>query len=475
LVAQIDGHESEQTVTLTCLPICNLQSEICNGVEVGMRISIPDLSLVLLVGPSGCGKSTFARRHFLPTQIVSSDHYRAAVTDDESAQHASRDAFELVHHVVEKRLLWKRFTVVDATNLKADGRRPLLELARRYHYLVSAIVFDLPEDLCQKNNAGRAQRVVPPHVVTTHANLIPTALAGLQREGVRRVHVLRSPEEVASAVVERVPMRFDKRHERGPFDVIGDVHGCPDELLELFTLLGYRVFDQPDSRGLPGVVVEPPPGRTVVFVGDLGDRGPDTPGVYRLVMPLVRSGRAFCVLGNHDNKLLRKLRGSDVAATHGFALTLEQLDREPPEFKEAILDFLEGLPEHYVFDDGRLVVAHAGLREDLQGRASGRVRSFALFGDTTGQTDEHGLPVRLDWAAEYKGRAAVVYGHTPVAEPLWKNNTINVDTGCVFGGRLTALRYPEREIVSVPARRQYCEPARAFLPGEAAGEGGGEG
>jgi protein phosphatase len=434
-----------------------------------VRITIPDLSLVLLVGPSGCGKSTFARRHFLPTEIVSSDHYRAVVTDDESAQHASRDAFELVHHVVEKRLLWKRFTVVDATNLKADGRKPLLELARRFHYLVSAIVFDLPEELCQQHNAGRTQRVVPAHVVTTHANLIPTALTGLQREGVRRVHVLRSAEEIASAAVERVSMRFDQRQLRGPFDVIGDVHGCAEELLDLFARLGYRIDAQPDSHGLPEVVVEPPPGRTVVFVGDLGDRGPDTPGVYRIVMPMVRGGRAFCVLGNHDNKLLRKLRGSDVAATHGFALTLEQLDREPHGLKSQILDFLEGLPEHFVFDDGRLVVAHGGLLEDLQGRASGRVRSFALFGDTTGQTDEHGMPVRLDWAADYKGRAAVVYGHTPVAEPVWRNNTINIDTGCVFGGRLTALRYPEREIVSVPARRQYCEPARAFLPEE--GEG----
>src|SRR5262249_39784910 len=150
---------------------------------------------------------------------------------------------------------------------------------------------------------------------------------------------------------------------------------------------------------------------------------------------------------------LRKLRGNDVQISHGLAETLAQLEPEPEPFKEQVHQFLEDLPTHYVFDGGKLVVAHAGLRADLQGRVSARVRSFALFGDTTGETDEFGLPVRLNWAAEYKGSAAVVYGHTPVAEPEWLNGTINIDTGCVFGGRLTALRYPERELVSVPARR----------------------
>src|SRR5206468_2519551 len=124
----------------------------------------------------------------------------------------------------------------------------------------------------------------------------------------------------------------------------------------------------------------------------------------------------------------------------------------------------DGLISHYVLDDGKLVVAHAGLRQEMQGRASGRVRDFALYGETTGETDEFGLPVRYNWAAEYRGRATVVYGHTPVPEPAWVNNTINVDTGCVFGGRLTALRYPERELVSVAAARTYYEPAKPFLP-----------
>jgi len=165
-------------------------------------------------------------------------------------------------------------------------------------------------------------------------------------------------------------------------------------------------------------------------------------------------------------KLVRALRGRDVKRTHGLAETMEQLGHESNELRVEVAKFLDGLVSHYVFDDGNLVVAHAGLKESMHGRGSGAVREFALFGETTGETDEFGLPVRYNWAADYRGKALVVYGHTPVPEPLFLNNTVNLDTGCVFGGKLTALRYPEREIVSVKAHRTYYEPARPFLPEE---------
>jgi protein phosphatase len=201
-----------------------------------------------------------------------------------------------------------------------------------------------------------------------------------------------------------------------------------------------------------------------VFVGDLVDRGPNVPGVLRLVMSMVEAGTAYCVIGNHDDKAARYLNGHKVRMTHGLAETVAQLDREPPAFKDKVRRFIDHLLSHYVFDGGRLVVAHAGLREDLQGRASGRVRDFAMYGATTGKTDELGLPERLNWAADYRGEAMVVYGHTPVATPQWVNRTVNIDNGCVFGGALTALRYPEREFVSTPALREYCSPGRPFLP-----------
>jgi protein phosphatase len=203
-----------------------------------------------------------------------------------------------------------------------------------------------------------------------------------------------------------------------------------------------------------------------VFVGDLVDRGPKIVEVLRLVMSMTASGAALCVPGNHDMKLMRALGGRNVQITHGLADSLAQLEGETTEFKAQVREFLDRLVSHYVFDDGNLVVAHAGLPEALQGRGSGKVRDFALYGETTGETDEYGLPVRYNWAAEYRGRAMVIYGHTPVPEPEWLNRTINIDTGCVFGGRLTVLRYPERELVSVPALRTYYESVKPFLPVE---------
>ncbi len=247
--------------------------------------------------------------------------------------------------------------------------------------------------------------------------------------------------------------------EHGPFDIVGDVHGCFDELVELLGQLGYTI-NQQDGH----YTASSPEGRKLVFVGDLVDRGPGTVQVLRLVSHLVQSGQAFCVPGNHDMKLVRALRGRDVKRTYGLAETMEQLGQESEAFRVEVAKFLDDLVSHLVFDDGKLVVAHAGLKESMHGRGSGAVREFALFGETTGETDDFGLPVRYNWAADYRGKALVVYGHTPVPEPLFLNNTVNIDTGCVFGGGLTALRYPEREILSVKAHRTYYEPARPFLP-----------
>ncbi len=277
--------------------------------------------------------------------------------------------------------------------------------------------------------------------------------------GIRYVFKLSSPEEVETATIIRQPLWNNRKAEHGPFDIIGDVHGCFDELVELLRKLGYLVEAEGEEY-----VVSAPGGRKLVFVGDLVDRGPDVVKVLRLVSGVVRSGQAFCVPGNHDMKLVRALRGKDVKRTHGLAETMEEVKKEPVEFRTGIASFLDGLVSHYIFDEGKLVVAHAGLKESMHGRGSGAVREFALFGETTGETDEFGLPIRYNWAADYRGKALVVYGHTPVPEPLWLNNTLNLDTGCVFGGQLTALRYPERETVSVPAHRTYYEPARPFLP-----------
>jgi protein phosphatase len=424
-----------------------------------MKIRIPELSLVVMIGSSGSGKSTFARTHFKPTEIVSSDFCRGLVSDDENDQTATRDAFEVLHFIARKRLARGRLTVVDATNVQPESRKPLVALAREFHVLPVAIVLNTPERVCQDRNKLRPDRSFGPHVIRNQQQDLRKSLRGLEREGFRHVFVLKDQAEVSSAEITREPLWNNLKHEHGPFDIVGDVHGCYDELVELLTKLGYTVGSAESPHGITA-----PPGRKLLFVGDLVDRGPRIPDVLKLVMSAAEQGTALCVPGNHDMKLVKKLSGKNVQMTHGLADSVQQLEKEAPEFSVTVKVFLDDLVSHYVLDEGNLVVAHAGLKEEMQGRGSGKVREFALFGETTGETDEFGLPVRYNWAADYRGKAMVVYGHTPVAEPEWLNRTINIDTGCVFGGKLTALRYPEKELVSVPARRTYYEPAKPFLP-----------
>ena len=428
-----------------------------------MKLSIPELALVVLVGPSGSGKSTFAARHFAPTEVLSSDFCRGLVADDENAQDATKDAFDVLNYIAGKRLAGRRLTVIDATSVFPEDRKKLVSLAREHDVLTCAVVFNLPERICAERNASRPDRNLPPHALRRQVQTLRKSMRSLKREGFHHVWKFAEPEEIDAAEVERVKLWTDRRDDHGPFDIIGDVHGCHDELATLLGTLGYAVAHADNSFG---VSVQPPDGRKAVFVGDLADRGPATPAVYRLVMSMVDSGAALCVPGNHDTKLMRALQGRNVQVTHGLAESLQQFADEPPELQTQVVEFVDGLVSHQVLDDGRLVVAHAGLKEQFQNRSSRRVRDFALYGETTGETDEFGLPVRYEWANDYRGSAAVVYGHTPVPEPEWINNTICVDTGCVFGGSLTALRWPERELVSVPAARMYYEPAKPFLPDE---------
>jgi protein phosphatase len=424
-------------------------------------LTIPDLALVVLVGISGSGKSSFATKHFLPTQVLSSDVCRGMVADDQNDQAATPDAFDVLHYIAATRLRAGRLTVVDATNVKREDRAKLVQLARDHDVLPVAIVLDIPESVAVERNAARTDRDMSAGVIRRQRADLRRGLRGLSREGFRRVHVLDGVEQVVAATITYEKQYNDRRDDSGPFDVIGDVHGCRAELEQLLSELGYELVR--DDQGRPVDAVHPE-GRRAVFVGDLVDRGPDSPGVLRLVMGMVGAGSALCVPGNHENKLVKALRGRNVTISHGLETTLEQLASEDEAFRKQVEDFCWGLVSHYVLDGGQLVVAHAGLKEQLQGRSSARVRDFALYGETTGETDEFGLPVRYPWADDYRGRATVLYGHTPVPKPEWVNNTLCLDTGCVFGGRLTALRYPERELVSVPAARAYYEPARPFLP-----------
>lgn len=268
-------------------------------------------------------------------------------------------------------------------------------------------------------------------------------------------------QTITAAADHQSSPETDWRHVHGPFDIIGDVHGCAEELIALLGELGYaaKLEGSGDARR---AVTQQPGGRRAFFVGDLVDRGPNSPDVLRIVMDMIERGHALSVIGNHDHKFLRYLKGRDVKLTHGLDRTVEQFAAAGEALRARTLAFLDTLPSHAWLEGGQLAVAHAGMRESMLGRNFPKARDFGLFGDSSGRPAADGLPERFNWAADYRGKTAVVYGHTPVAEPEWLNNTMCIDTGCVFGGRLTALRWPERALVAVPARQAHAELRRPY-------------
>lgn len=423
-----------------------------------MRIELPEFSLILLAGPGSAGKTTFAGKHFLPTQVLSSDVFRGMVCDDENEQSVTKDAFELLYHAAEKRLEHRRTTVIDATNLQRSDRHKMIALAKAQNVHAAVIVLNLPEGVIRERNLARKDRRLPEAVLKSQLAALRFSMRKFKKEGFRFVYVLDSEDEIENAEIVYTKLWSDKKEEHGPFDIIGDVHGCFDELTELLGKLGY----EPGEDGIYRHAC----GRRAVFVGDLCDRGPKNVDVLRLVMGMVRAGTAFCVPGNHDDKLRRYLAHGSVQISHGLENTVRELECEKESFLEEVRTFLENLVSHYIFDGGRLVVSHAGIREDYIGRVSGRIRAFCLYGDTTGETDDSGFPVRRDWASDYRGEATVVYGHTPWKEVQAVNRTYCVDTGCVFGGKLTCIRYPEMEVVSASAHRQYYEGSRPLWGNE---------
>ncbi|MCL6635386.1 MAG: AAA family ATPase, partial [Peptococcaceae bacterium] len=412
--------------------------------------------LLVLCGAPGCGKSTFASRFFRDTVTVSSDRCRALVSDHETNMAASREAFKLFRFTIERRLALGRFTVADSTAVTRRARRELLRIGRKYGFHVALLVFNVPLDTCLARNAGRDRRVIHP-VIAGMQKMLRRTLYTAHEEGFDSVHVI-TDEELRDPSLE-VEIRHHEATLPGPFDIIGDIHGCYGELVALLTRLGYRRQFNYYTH---------PAGRKAVFLGDLTDRGPRSLDCFWLVKAMVDSGNALYVPGNHCRKLSRYLEGRNVQVGHGLEKTVAEInalaENEREYFREEFLQLYRQAPPYLILDRGRLVVSHGGIREDMIGRVTERVRNFCLFGDATGETTEEGLPVRRDWARQYRGEALVVYGHTPVPEAEFVNNTIDIDQGCVMGGKLTALRYPEREVVQVPALAAYYQ-------GPAAGPG----
>lgn len=234
-------------------------------------------------------------------------------------------------------------------------------------------------------------------------------------------------------------------------DVIGDVHGCLEELNDLFFALGYQqqqgIFIHPDGR-LP------------VFVGDITDRGPHSLNVIQLVCDMVLDKkRAKYVPGNHCNKLYRYFLGNNVMQKHGLETTVAEFKALDSTSQAAIrkrfMTLYETAPLYLEIPEVHAVIAHAGIKESYIGYNDKKIKSFVLYGDTTGKFSPDGRPIRRDWAKQYHGDRWIVYGHTPVMEPRIVNKTINIDTGCVFGNALTAFRLPEEETMTVPSKLPF--------------------
>ena len=411
-----------------------------------MITNVPDPSLILMIGVAGSGKSTFAKRHFKETQVLSSDFFRGMISDDPGNQTVNSETFAILERLARVRLSRGLLTVIDATNLQKSSRDNFIRLGKKFHIPRVAILLDVPLEECIRRDKKRT-RMAGEEVIKRQYLQFEETSREVKNERFRRIIHLEGQNLIDNVVINPEPPRSMLVHEKGPFDIIGDVHGCYQEMVKLLKLAGYQVKSETE--------VIPPPGRKAIFLGDLVDRGPMIMQVLRLVMSMQKKGNALCLLGNHDWKLLRALRGNKVQVKHGLEDSLEQLKNEDDSFREEVKNFLEGLTTHYVLDDGKLVVAHGGLKESMHGRDSRGVHAFALYGDVTGRTDSYGLPIRGDWTSGYRGNARVIYGHVAVKSARWQNNTIDIDTGCVYGGSLTSIKYPEMEILSVKAEKTY--------------------
>lgn len=245
---------------------------------------------------------------------------------------------------------------------------------------------------------------------------------------------------------------FIEGSENLKIDIIGDIHGCFDEFKLLTEKLHYDWVD--------GVPIHNE-GRVLGFIGDITDRGPNSLKMIKVVWQLWKHHGAYYVPGNHCNKLYRYFFGRNVKINNGLETTVAELKNlnhsEYQQYKQMFMELYENAPLYHLLDNNQLVLAHAGIRADYIGQDHNKVKTFVLYGDITGEKLPDGRPVRRDWAKNYRGKPFIVYGHTPVKEPRKIGNTINIDTGCVFGGKLTALRYPEMDIVSIPSLQPYQE------------------
>lgn len=437
-VARKNGRFSSQQI---CDWLEEIKPEPDRIENTSLTQRIPDPALIVISGGNRDARQEVTQRLFAKEERMFVDDLYQWIPEikNPGANSVDTDLEEVFLSIIRLRLKRNRMTVIDIEGRSRSFRSELVRLGKRYHLEPVWIV------LCSEGN--------PPA-----ENFERTC----RQEGFREVWFA-DVEQTQKLEVVRTKSPTLFLNWKGPFDIIGDVHGCFEELLSLLKELGYSWEGDPWNPEA-GLKLQTASRRFPVFVGDLVDRGPYPKETLKLVMHLCRTGQAGAVPGNHDEKIARALSGVQFRKRdEDFARTLKLASADGDEFMEAVAEWIHSMPSHMVLDEGKLVVAHAGSKRSHHGRNSKSIREFCLYGATTGKTDELGLPERLNWAAEYDGSAWVIYGHTPVSAPRWENRTVNIDTGCAYGGYLTALRYPEMETVSEPSRKEYAVSKR-YLP-----------
>lgn len=437
-----------------------------------MEITLPYAGIVLLVGPSNSGKSSFLRQQIekgriLPSEVISSDDYRIRVGDVEfidwshrwkdvseslfdEYQRISQEAFSLMEATIEARCRLNKMTIVDATHLYADDRKRYIELGKKHHVPVVVLVLDVgQEELFERDklreNPRGSKRIKQQYQVFKREKRF------IKKEGYLASYFISDVSEVEVIRKTQNPLHLEVGNG---IDIIGDVHGCYDEMIELLERLGYEKNHQ-------SLYVHPE-GRRLLSLGDIMSRGPESLKTMEFFMRHVKVNLAYMIDSNHGWKIARWLEGKNVTLNHGDELVEEELARnletgDITQLKQELKTFLLRAPSHYILTKNHvptLVCTHAGIKDEIIGKQSYDISDFCRYGDNEG-LDETGKPIRKDWTIHHKTSTLIVWGHDPKPKPLVVNNTINIDQGVVFGGELTVFRYPEQEFVAVQAKKDY--------------------
>jgi protein phosphatase len=432
-------------------------------------------SLVVLMGIAGVGKSTWARKRYNGEQLCSPDAMRKLVSDSEFHQGASTQAGHMVQEQARMRIELGKRAVIDGAHVSNTQRLVWLKFARELNVPTLLVWFDIGIEESLERQSKREERQVPRDILERQSREMGLRVEQrLLGEGWGAILHVKPEHEAGQAAVVRayvpkvyqvLPCGGARIVSKAGYDIIGDVHGCRRELDALLEKLGWE-SDGPDSY-------QPcEPGRVVVFVGDLTDRGPDSVGVLRLVTTMWKKGRAYLVRGNHDDKLMRYFKGNNIKIDDHLQTTVDECEALEDADRVALihqsLELLEQAPHwaliglsdrSFCGTMAEVVVAHAAWKPSLMMSRQDKVTWFCLYGPSSGKLDSHGYPERLDWRTRYPAQAPrCITGHTPFSgEPQWHGRTLCLDTACVFGERLTAWKWPEQQLVSTPAMHSYSE------------------